>query len=147
MMPEQDAEERSRNFQEVNLGLDEEQAIREAKRCLNCKNRQCVAGMPGAGFDPRVRLRPGCGRSAGRRPDPAGRQRPAGRLRPGLPAGDPVRGRSASAGVKGAPVAIGYLERFVADWAMAHAAELRRGTAATGDGQERWRWSAPARPV
>ena len=45
-MPEQDPTARSRNFEEVNLGLTEEQAIREAKRCLQCKSRQCVAGCP-----------------------------------------------------------------------------------------------------
>ena len=43
-MPEQDAVRRAANFQEVNLGLTEEQAIREAERCLMCPKAYCVDG-------------------------------------------------------------------------------------------------------
>ncbi len=45
-MPEQDPQARARNFREVNLGLSEEAAVREAQRCLQCKNRKCVDGCP-----------------------------------------------------------------------------------------------------
>lgn len=45
-MPTQDAAVRSGNFLEVALGYDEETAINEAKRCLNCKNKPCEAGCP-----------------------------------------------------------------------------------------------------
>jgi glutamate synthase (NADPH) small chain len=45
-MPEQDAKERIHNFNEVPYGYDEETAIAEAKRCLQCKNRPCVKGCP-----------------------------------------------------------------------------------------------------
>ena len=45
-MPTQDPVERSKNFKEVALGYTEEIAIDEAKRCLNCKNKPCVAGCP-----------------------------------------------------------------------------------------------------
>lgn len=45
-MPTQDAEQRSHNFSEVALGYTEQQAIDEAKRCLNCKNMPCVSGCP-----------------------------------------------------------------------------------------------------
>ncbi len=45
-MPSQDADVRNKNFNEVALGYTKEQAIDEAKRCLNCKNRPCVAGCP-----------------------------------------------------------------------------------------------------
>lgn len=45
-MPEQDPEVRRRNIQEVPLGFSEEDAMLEAKRCLLCKNRPCVAGCP-----------------------------------------------------------------------------------------------------
>ncbi len=45
-MPTQDAQVRSNNFDEVALGYTEEQAIDEAKRCLNCKNMPCVSGCP-----------------------------------------------------------------------------------------------------
>jgi len=45
-MPEQPAQVRRRNFNEVPLGLDEEVAVKEAERCLQCKNPSCVQGCP-----------------------------------------------------------------------------------------------------
>ncbi|NLK22132.1 MAG: NADPH-dependent glutamate synthase [Epulopiscium sp.] len=45
-MPEQDPNIRNKNFREVALGYTKEQAIEEAKRCLNCKHRPCVTGCP-----------------------------------------------------------------------------------------------------
>jgi glutamate synthase (NADPH) small chain len=45
-MPEQDPKKRIHNFNEVPLGYDEQTAIAEAKRCIQCKNRPCVAGCP-----------------------------------------------------------------------------------------------------
>lgn len=45
-MPEQDPKERIRNFQEVPLGYSQEQAIYEAQRCLQCKNPKCIKGCP-----------------------------------------------------------------------------------------------------
>ena len=45
-MPTQSATERAHNFNEVALGYSAEVAVEEAKRCLNCKNRPCVAGCP-----------------------------------------------------------------------------------------------------
>ena len=45
-MPSQDPLVRNRNFKEVALGYDEATAIEEAKRCLNCKHRPCVSGCP-----------------------------------------------------------------------------------------------------
>ena len=45
-MPSQKPEVRKRNFLEVALGYTAEQAIDEAKRCLNCKNKPCVGGCP-----------------------------------------------------------------------------------------------------
>jgi glutamate synthase (NADPH/NADH) small chain len=45
-MPEQDAKKRIHNFNEVPFGYDEKTAIEEAKRCLQCKNRPCVEGCP-----------------------------------------------------------------------------------------------------
>ena len=46
VMPEQAAEERRRNFQEVTLGLTADEAVKEAKRCLQCKKPRCVPGCP-----------------------------------------------------------------------------------------------------
>ena len=45
-MPEQDPEQRNKNFTEVNLGLTEEQAIHEARRCIDCPNPTCITGCP-----------------------------------------------------------------------------------------------------
>ena len=45
-MPVQEPEVRSRNFDEVALGYTEEQAVSEAQRCLNCRNKPCVGGCP-----------------------------------------------------------------------------------------------------
>jgi len=45
-MPERDADERSRNFLEVNLGYDMPTALAEAERCIQCKKPTCVAGCP-----------------------------------------------------------------------------------------------------
>lgn len=45
-MPEREAEERNRDFNEVNLGLDEKLAREEAQRCLDCANPQCILGCP-----------------------------------------------------------------------------------------------------
>jgi len=45
-MPEREPEERNKDFNEVNLGLEAEMARREAQRCLDCANPQCVLGCP-----------------------------------------------------------------------------------------------------
>ncbi len=116
-MPEQDPQQRARNFEEVNLGLTEAQAIQEAQRCLNCKSKPCVAGCP-------VRVRIPEFITAVARGDlpEAARILLADNT---LPA---VCGRvcpqeeqcevECVLGKNGKPVAVGYLERFVADWAM-----------------------------
>jgi len=122
-MPEQDAEARSHNFLEVNLGLGEQEAILEAKRCLDCKKRFCVAGCPVQVSIPEfiVALADGNLPKAARilQHDNA---LPAvcGRVCPQETQCEAKCVRAA----KGNPIAIGYLERFVADWAMAHADEL-----------------------
>lgn len=124
-MPERDAEARSRNFEEVNLGLGYEQAVREAQRCIQCKNRPCVAGCPVGVSIPEFIA------AMAAEDLPAAAQILRGDN--ALPA---VCGRvcpqesqceaKCVCGVKGESVAIGYLERFVADWAMTNAAELPR---------------------
>ena len=45
-MPSQAPDVRNQNYLEVALGYTEEQAVDEAKRCLNCKNMPCVSGCP-----------------------------------------------------------------------------------------------------
>lgn len=123
LMPEQDAVARSRNFLEVNLGLEEQQAIREAQRCLLCKSRKCVEGCPVGVSIPEF-----IGALASENlPE-------AARILQGDNALPAVCGRvcpqetqceaQCVRGTKGAPVAIGYLERFVADWAMANPEQI-----------------------
>ena len=45
-MPSQAPDVRNKNFSEVALGYTREMAVGEAKRCLNCKNKPCVAACP-----------------------------------------------------------------------------------------------------
>ncbi|HET6428685.1 MAG TPA: NADPH-dependent glutamate synthase [Phycisphaerae bacterium] len=122
-MREQDAAARSRNFKEVNLGLAEEVAVLEARRCLQCKNRQCVEGCP-----VRVSIPEFIARVAERDFAGAAEILKATNALPGVCGRVCPQEVQCEAlcvrGLKGAPVAIGYLERFVADWALAHAAEL-----------------------
>ncbi|MDD4457396.1 MAG: NADPH-dependent glutamate synthase [Syntrophotalea acetylenica] len=124
-MPEQSPRRRISNFEEVNQGLTAEQAIQEAKRCLLCKSRPCVAGCP-----VRVRIPDFIAALAeGDLPEAArillaDNTLPAvcGRVCPQETQCEQVCVR----GAKGAPVAIGYLERFVADWALAHPDKLHK---------------------
>ena len=113
---EQDAKERATNFKEVCLGYNKEEAMAEASRCINCKNAQCVKGCPVSinipGFIEQVKegnfkkayeiigesssLPAVCGRVC--------------------PQESQCEGKCIR-GIKGDPISIGKLERFVADWA------------------------------
>ena len=122
-MPEQDALIRSRNFREVNLGLTQEQATREAQRCLNCKGRHCVAGCPvGVSIPEFVTALANNDIATAARTLQKDNALPAicGRV---CPQEEQCEAKCVC-GSKGKPVAIGYLERFVADWALAHSSEL-----------------------
>lgn len=115
-MPVQDPLVRNKNFEEVALGYTPEMAMEEAARCLGCKHRPCVAGCPVSVQIPDFIARVAEG-------DFAGAYRVI-RQTNALPA---VCGRVCPQesqcesrcvrGIKGEPVAIGRLERFVADWA------------------------------
>ena len=113
---EQDAKKRAANFEEVCLGYNKEEAMCEAERCINCKNAQCIKGCPVAinipGFIEKVKegnieaayqviseasaLPAVCGRVC--------------------PQESQCEGKCIR-GIKGEPISIGKLERFVADWA------------------------------
>lgn len=124
-MSERDAEERSRTFVEVNQGLSLEDAIREAQRCLQCKTRPCVAGCPVSVSIPEFIAKLADNDLVA-----------AARILRGDNALPAVCGRvcpqetqceeKCVCGIKGDPVAIGYLERFVADWAMEHPDQLEQ---------------------
>ena len=118
-MPEQDPNVRNKNFKEVTLGYTAEMAINEAKRCLQCKKPLCRSGCPVEidipGFIAKVAegdfeaayqviakssaLPAVCGRVC--------------------PQENQCEGKCVL-GIKGEPVAIGRLERFVADYAREH---------------------------
>ncbi len=118
-MPHQDPIVRGKNFLEVALGYSEETALSEAARCLNCKNMPCVSGCPvkinipefigwvkKGGFEEAYKvisasssLPAVCGRVC-----PQEKQCESKCVR----------------GIKGEPVGIGRLERFVADWHNEH---------------------------
>ncbi len=114
-MPEQDPDVRRRNFEEVPLGLTEEMAIEEAKRCLQCKKPACVDGCPVSVLIPDFIKCISEGDFSGaanklweRNALPA----VCGRV---CPQEEQCEGKCI-VGKKGQPVAIGYLERFAADW-------------------------------
>ena len=113
---EQEAKVRATNFEEVCLGYNMEEAMEEASRCINCKNAKCIEGCPVSinipGFVEQVKegniekayqiisessaLPAVCGRVC--------------------PQESQCEGKCIR-GIKGEPVSIGKLERFVADWA------------------------------
>lgn len=119
-MPVQDPKARAKNFKEVALGYDEQMAVEEAGRCLNCKNKPCVSGCP-----VNVRIPEFIAAVA------KGEFEEAYQIITSTNALPAVCGRvcpqenqcehNCVRGIKGEPVAIGRLERFVADWHMKHA--------------------------
>ena len=129
-MPEQDPEARSRNFEEVALGYTEEMAVSEASRCINCKNTPCIDGCPVS-----VRIPDFIEKIKQRDFDSAAEiiyetnSLPAvcGRV---CPQESQCEGKCIR-GIKGEPVAIGRLERFAADIALAkyHKKEQKQATA------------------
>ena len=114
-MPSQNPEIRKRNFEEVALGYTAEQAIDEAKRCLNCKNKPCVGGCPVKINIPEFIALVAEGKfeeayevitQQSSLPAVCGRVCPQ----------ESQCESKCVRGLKGEPVAIGRLERFVADY-------------------------------
>ncbi len=113
---EQEAKVRAANFEEVCLGYNKEEAMEEAARCINCKNAQCIKGCPVSinipGFIEKVKEGDVEGAyqvisEASALPAVCGRV---------CPQESQCEGKCIR-GIKGEPVSIGKLERFVADWA------------------------------
>ena len=132
-MPVQDPQIRNHNFKEVALGYSEEQAIDEANRCLNCKNRPCVSKCPVAIDIPEfiTKVREGEFEAAyqiinqnSSLPAVCGRVCPQ----------ETQCESKCVRGVKGEPVGIGRLERFVADWHNEHITE--KATAPKSNGHK-----------
>ncbi len=119
-MPSQAPQVRAHNFDEVALGYSEEQALDEAQRCLNCRNFPCVQGCPVNIHIPEfiAKIREGDFEGA-YQVIAADSALPAvcGRVCPQESQCEKYCVR----GIKGEPVGIGRLERFVADYHNAHA--------------------------
>ncbi len=116
---EQDPQVRAHNFDEVCLGYNEEEALLEASRCLNCKKPKCVEGCPVSidipGFikaltDKEFAKAYSIISEASSLPSICGRVCPQETQCEGV----------CIRGIKSQPVAIGKLERFTADWAREH---------------------------
>ena len=127
-MTEQDPLLRNANFTEVNLGLPEKAALLEAERCLQCKDPKCVAGCPVMVNIPRfieLLSEGNLGAAARSLLDDNALPAVTGRVCPQETQCEVecIRGH------KGLPVAIGYLERFVGDWASGHSDQLKLETA------------------
>ena len=114
-MPSQEPNVRNKNFKEVALGYSPEQAIDEAKRCLNCKHKPCVSGCPVKIHIPDFIAKVAEGKfeeayqiihQSSSLPAVCGRVCPQ----------ETQCEQKCVRGLKGEPVAIGRLERFVADY-------------------------------
>lgn len=121
-MPSQAADIRNKNFGEVALGYTQEQAIDEAQRCLHCKNKPCVAGCPVSIEIPDFIKKVAEGefeqayqiiQKSSSLPAVCGRV---------CPQETQCEARCVR-GIKGEPVGIGRLERFVADYHNSHVSD------------------------
>jgi len=133
-MPKQEPFERIKNFDEVALGYTEELAVEEASRCLNCKKPFCVDGCPVMidipGFIQHIAERDF---AAGIKKIKEANALPAvcGRVCPQ----EEQCEIKCVLGKKGEPVAIGRLERFLADWEAA-SGEIERPDIAPASGKK-----------
>ena len=130
-MPSQDPNVRNKNFDEVALGYTEEQALDEAQRCLNCKAKPCMTGCPVMVHIPEFIAEVAKGNfeeayqiisHTSALPAVCGRVCPQ----------ENQCEKYCVRGVKGEPVGIGRLERFVADWHNAHCTEAPAKPASNG---------------
>ncbi|WP_298021674.1 NADPH-dependent glutamate synthase [uncultured Dysosmobacter sp.] len=130
-MPSQDPNVRNKNFEEVALGYTEEQALDEAQRCLNCKNKPCMTGCPVMVHIPEFIQEVAKGdfeaayqiiSNTSALPAVCGRVCPQ----------ESQCEKYCVRGKKGDPVGIGRLERFVADWHNAHCTTAPEKPASNG---------------
>jgi glutamate synthase (NADPH/NADH) small chain len=130
-MPSQDPKVRARNFDEVALGYSEEIALDEAQRCLHCKNMPCVEGCPVNVHIPEFidKIKEGdfegayqIIRETSSLPAVCGRVCPQ----------ETQCESKCTRGIRGEPVGIGRLERFVADWHRDHTEQKPEPVASNG---------------
>ena len=124
-MPSQAPDVRNKNFLEVALGYTEEQALDEAQRCLHCKNKPCVAGCPVGIHIPDFIAKVAEGDFEGAYQiitQQSSLPAVCGRVCPQ----DTQCEQKCVRGIKGEPVGIGRLERFVADWHNKNVCEAPR---------------------
>ncbi|MBU0687287.1 MAG: NADPH-dependent glutamate synthase [Candidatus Margulisbacteria bacterium] len=115
IMPEREADNRIKDFEEVALGISTEQAVAEAKRCIQCKKPFCVKGCPVEIDIPAFILEIAKGNF-----DAAAKKLKEKNALPAIcgrvcPQEDQCE-KVCILGKKGTPIRIGYLERFAADW-------------------------------
>ncbi len=130
-MPELAPDIRNKNFEEVALGYTAEQAVQEAERCLQCKHKPCVGGCP-----VQIDIPAFIGKIKEQDFEGAYQIISASSALPAVcgrvcPQETQCEGKCVR-GIKGEPVAIGRLERFVADWHMANASNLPQKPASNG---------------
>ena len=124
-MPSQAPDVRNKNFLEVALGYTEEQALDEAQRCLHCKNKPCVAGCPVGIHIPDFIAKVAEGDFEGAYQiitQSSSLPAVCGRVCPQ----ETQCEQKCVRGIKGEPVGIGRLERFVADWHNKNVCEAPR---------------------
>lgn len=130
-MPEQDPQVRNKNFSEVTLGYTPEMAVEEATRCLSCKHKPCVAGCPVNVHIPEFIEKVAAGKfeeayqiilSTNCLPAVCGRVCPQ----------ETQCEATCVRNIKGESVAIGRLERFVADYHFAHNMTLPKPVPSNG---------------
>mgnify|MGYP002600125031 FL=1 len=130
-MPVQDPDVRNKNFSEVALGYTYDMAVGEAKRCLHCKNKPCQSGCP-VGIDIPAFI----AKVAEEDMEGAYEILSASSALPAVcgrvcPQETQCEGKCVR-GIKGEPVGIGRLERFVADWHREHTKEAVKKPAPNG---------------
>ena len=130
-MPVQDPDVRNKNFSEVALGYTYDMAVGEAKRCLHCKNKPCQSGCP-VGIDIPAFI----AKVAEEDMEGAYEILAASSALPAVcgrvcPQETQCEGKCVR-GIKGEPVGIGRLERFVADWHREHTKEAVKKPAPNG---------------
>ncbi|MCR5351279.1 MAG: NADPH-dependent glutamate synthase [Bacteroidales bacterium] len=127
---EQDPKVRATNFEEVCFGYNKEEALLEASRCLNCKNPRCMTACPVGLQIPRFIAQLAVGDVAGAAAviaEDSSLPAVCGRV---CPQETQCEG-SCILGVKGEPVAIGKLERFVADYSRQEGAPAAENAGAS----------------